>query len=50
MKLADNIDRHKISDEFEFRPDRSYLPFSAEKKSRVDLVRSIAYLVFTETL
>ena len=35
MKLADNMDRHKISDEFKFRPDWtidcSYLPFSAEK-------------------
>ena len=23
MKLADYIDRHKISNEFEFRPDRT---------------------------
>ena len=23
MKLADNMDMHKISDEFEFRPDQT---------------------------
>ena len=23
MKLADNMERHKVSDEFEFRPDQT---------------------------
>ena len=44
MRHADNLHRHKISDEFEFWPDRtidwSYFPFSA-KNAIFDLVRSI---------
>ena len=41
MRLADSLDRHKISDDFKFRPDRTtdfvdftfvYLPSSAEKQ------------------
>ena len=32
MKVADNLDRHKISDEFEFRQDQTiHLPLSAKE-------------------
>ena len=46
MKLADNMDRHKISDEFEFPPDRTIdfgvtCPF-VPKTLIFTLVRSIA--------
>ena len=54
MKLADNMDRHKILDEFEFRPDRTIdfwvtCPL-VQKNPIFDLVRSIACLVLMETL
>ena len=54
MKVADNMDRHKISDEFEFQPDRT-LDFwvtcpLVQKKNIFDLVWSIACLVLTESL
>ena len=46
MKLADNMDMHKLSDEFEFRPDRT-IDFGVTcplvpKHSIFDFVRSIA--------
>ena len=54
MRLADNQDRHKISDEFECRPDRTIdLRFTCPlvpKKPIFDLVQSIACLVLIETL
>ena len=41
MRFADDLDRHKILDEFIFRPDRtidwSYLPFSALPVIPIDL-------------
>ena len=57
MKLADNLDRHKISkisDGFEFRPDlttavRVTCPLVL-KKFIFDLVLSIACLVLIQTL
>ena len=53
MRLADNLDRHKISDEFEFRPDRTIyygvtFPI-AQKNAIFDLVQSIACLVLIKT-
>ena len=53
MKLADNMDRHKIPDDFDSRPDRTMtLKLLALKcrKNMFDLVRSIACLVLIETL
>ena len=40
MKRVDNLDRHKISDEFEFRPHRTIdsrvtYPFEPEKKKHI---------------
>ena len=54
MKLADNMDRHKISDEFKFRQDRT-IDFAVtcplvQKNPIFDLVSSIACLVLIETL
>ena len=54
MRLADNLDRHKISKEFEFRPDRTsdcrvICPL-VPKPPISDLVRSIACLISIETL
>ena len=54
MKLADNMDSHKISDEFEFRPDQTIdlgvtCPL-VQKKPIFDFVQSIACLVLIETL
>ena len=54
MKLADNMDRHKISDEFEFRPVRTTnfgvtCPL-VQKTPKFDLVRNIACLFLIETL
>ena len=46
MRLADNLDRHKISDEFEFWPD--YLLFNSENPI-FNLVRSIACFVLIKT-
>ena len=53
MRLADNVDSHKISDEFEFRPDRNIdfrvtCPLVA--KTIFYLVRSSNCLVLIETL
>ena len=52
MKLSDNMDKHKISDEVEFQPDLTidwnYLPFSAENPI-FNLILSIACLVLIET-
>ena len=54
MKLADNMDTHKISDEFEFMPDRT-IDFGGTcllvpKTLIFDLVQSIAHYILTETL
>ena len=54
MKLADNMDRYTISDEFEFRSDRN-IDFEVTCplvpiKTIFDFVRSIARLLLTETL
>ena len=55
MKLADNMDRYKISDELEFRTDQNIdfgvtCPLMKKKKNIFDLVQSIACLVLVETL
>ena len=54
MKLADNLDRHIISDEFEFRPDRTIVFGVACPLVPINpifnLFRSIACLVLIETL
>ena len=54
MKLAGNMDMHKISDEFEFRPDRT-IDFGVtcplvQKNPIFDLVLSTACLVLIKTL
>ena len=54
MRLADNLDRHKISNKFKFRPDQM-CDFGVSgplvsKKTTVEVVQSIACLVLTETL
>ena len=49
MRNADNLDRHYILDEFEFRPDWTNHGVTCplvQKKPIFDLVRSIACLVF----
>ena len=56
MRLANNLDRHKITKEFNFRPDRtidfSYLPFreKSAEQNVFNAVRNIVCLVLTETL
>ena len=54
FKLAGNQDNHKISDEFEFRPDRTMhfgVTFPWVPNNAVfDFVRSIAFLVFIGSL
>ena len=60
MRLAENLDRHKISDEFEFRSDWNInfgviCPLVPKKKNKkkkniFDLVWNIACLVLNETL
>ena len=54
MKPAGNMDRHKILDEFQFRPDRN-IDFGVtcslvQKKPIFNLVQSIACLVLIQTL
>ena len=54
MRLADNLDRHKILDEFEFGPDRTFdfgvtCPL-VTKNPIFELVQSMACLVLIETL
>ena len=54
MKVADNLDRHKISNEFEFRPDRT-IDFGVTcplvpKTPIYNLVWSVVCLVLIETL
>ena len=54
MKLVDNLDKHKILDEFEFRPDRN-IEFRVTctlvpKKTIFDFVRCIACLVLIGSL
>ena len=46
MKVADNMGSYKISDEFDF----GVTCYLVQKKNIFDLVRSIACLVFIETL
>ena len=47
MKIGDNLDRHKISDKFEFRQDRTIhfevtCPWVPKKKNTFEFVGSIA--------
>ena len=54
MRLVDNLDTHKISDEFKFRQDRA-IDFGVTcplvpKPPIFNLVQSIACLVLIETL
>ena len=54
MKQADNFGRHKISDEFEFQPDRLFpaelFDLESYKNTIFDLVRSIASLILIGSL
>ena len=53
MKLADTLDKHKISEEFEFRPDRIinyWVTCACAENPIFDLVRTIACLVLTGSL
>ena len=57
MKVADNLDRHKIPDEFEFRQNRTIhfgvtCPLMPKKKHThtFDFVQSIACVIFIQSL
>ena len=55
MRLVDNLDMYKISDEIEFQPDQNIgfgvtCPSVPKEKAIFDFVRSIASLVLIETL
>ena len=53
MRLADNLDRHKTMDDFEFRQIElltlQLFALECQKNTIFDLVQSIAFLVLIES-